>query len=38
VHLSFETRGKGRRVAGELYWRKAELKGRDKPKTQVVNA
>ena len=32
VHLSFESGGKGRRVAGELFWRKAELKGRDKPK------
>lgn len=31
VHLAFETGGKGRRVAGELYWRKAELKGKDKP-------
>ena len=32
VHLAFETRvGQGRRVAGELYWRKAELKGKDKP-------
>jgi hypothetical protein len=32
VHLSFETGGQGRRTAGELYWRKVELKGRDKPK------
>jgi hypothetical protein len=32
VHLSFETGGKGRRVADELYWRKPELDGRDKPK------
>jgi hypothetical protein len=31
VHLAFETGGQGRRVAGELYWRKAELKGKDKP-------
>ena len=36
VHLSFETGGKGRRVAGELYWRKPELKGRDKPKVAIV--
>ena len=32
VHLSLVTGGKGRRVAGDLYWRKAELKGKDKPK------
>jgi hypothetical protein len=32
VYLSFETGGKGRRIAGELYWRKPELKGRDKPR------
>ena len=32
VHLSFETGGKGRRIADELYWRKPELKGRDKPR------
>jgi hypothetical protein len=32
VHLSFETGGKDRRIAGELYWRKPELKGRDKPR------
>jgi len=38
VHLSFETGGKGRRVAGELYWRKPELKGKDKPKLQAVTA
>jgi len=37
VHLSFETSArksgssKGRRIAGELYWRKPELKGGDKP-------
>jgi hypothetical protein len=37
VYLGFETRGKGRR-GRQLYWRKAVLKGRDKPKTQVVNA
>jgi hypothetical protein len=38
VHLSFETGGQGRRLAGELYWRKAELKGKDKPETQTVTA
>jgi hypothetical protein len=32
VRLAFETGGQGRRVAGKLFWRKAELKGRDKPK------
>ena len=32
VRLAFETGGQGRRIAGELYWRKAELKGKDKPK------
>jgi hypothetical protein len=31
VHLAFETGGKARRVAGELFWRKAELRGKDKP-------
>jgi hypothetical protein len=30
VHLSFETGGHGTRYAGQLYWRKAELKGKDK--------
>jgi hypothetical protein len=38
VHLSFETGGKSRRVAGELYWRKPELKGTDKPSLQPVSA
>jgi hypothetical protein len=38
VHLSFETGGQGRRVAGELYWRKIELKGKDKPRAQTVSA
>jgi hypothetical protein len=33
VHLAFETGGKGTRIASELYWRKTELKGKDKPKT-----
>jgi hypothetical protein len=33
VHLSFETGGRGRRVADELFWRKPELRGNDKPKT-----
>jgi hypothetical protein len=36
VHLRFETGGKGGRVAGEIYWRKTELKGKDKPKVQMV--
>jgi hypothetical protein len=31
VHLAFENGGKGQRYAGELYWRRAELKGQDKP-------
>jgi hypothetical protein len=31
VHLSFATGGKGKRRAGELYWRRPELKGKDKP-------
>jgi hypothetical protein len=31
VHLTFEMGGKARRVAGELCWRKPELKGDDKP-------
>ena len=38
VHLAFETGGKGRRVAGELYWRKPELKGQDRPKAQPMTA
>jgi hypothetical protein len=38
VHLHFETGGKGQRNAGELLWRKPELKGKDKPKVEVVNA
>ncbi|HJU11276.1 MAG TPA: hypothetical protein VJ728_10385 [Candidatus Binataceae bacterium] len=36
VHLSFATGGKGKRTACELYWRKPELKGKDKPKAQLV--
>jgi hypothetical protein len=32
VHLSFETGRQGKRLADELYWRKPELKGRDRPK------
>jgi hypothetical protein len=32
VHLAFETGGQGRRLAGELFWRKPELKKKDKPK------
>ena len=31
VHLSFERGGQGTRYAAELYWRKAALKGKDKP-------
>jgi hypothetical protein len=38
VHLSFETGGRGRRIAGELFWRKPELKGEDKPQAQAVSA
>jgi hypothetical protein len=38
VHLAFETGGKGRRIADELFWRKAELKGRDKPKAETITA
>jgi hypothetical protein len=37
VHLAFETGGKGRRVAGELYWRKPELKGKDKPRAEALS-
>ena len=36
VRLAFETGGKGPRVAGELVWRKAELKGKDKPQTMPI--
>jgi hypothetical protein len=35
VHLAFETGGKGRRLAGELYWRTPELKGKDKPRQSL---
>jgi hypothetical protein len=38
VHLSFETGGNGRRLAGELYWRKPDLKGQDKPKRKALSA
>ena len=38
VHLHFETGGSGQRYAGALYWRKPELKGKDKPKAQAVSA
>jgi hypothetical protein len=37
VHLAFETGGKGRRVAGELYLRKPELKGKDKPRAEALS-
>jgi hypothetical protein len=33
----FQTGGKGRRVAGELFWRKPELKGQDKPRAEVLS-
>jgi hypothetical protein len=36
VHLSFEG-GRGQRYAGEFFWRKPELKGKDKPKAATVN-
>ena len=36
VRLAFETGGKRRRVAGELVWRKPELKGKDKPQTMPI--
>jgi hypothetical protein len=36
-HLRLETDGKGRRVAGELRWRKPEVKGQDKPGTCATN-
>jgi hypothetical protein len=36
AHLAFETGGKGRRCAGELFWRKPELKGKDKPKAKAI--
>jgi hypothetical protein len=38
VHLSFETGGHGTRYAGQLYWRKAQLKGRDKPQRPGAQA
>jgi hypothetical protein len=38
VRLAFETGGQGRRVAGELFWRKAELKGKDKPKPTTAKS
>jgi hypothetical protein len=38
VHRRFETGGKGGRVAGEIYWRKPELKGKDKPKIHAVHS
>ena len=31
VHLAFERGGHGTRYAAQLFWRKVELKGRDKP-------
>jgi hypothetical protein len=33
VLLAFDTGGTGRRLAGELFWRKPELRGKDKPST-----
>jgi Replication initiator protein A len=38
VHLSFETGGSGQRYAADLWWRKPELKGKDRPKAQAVSA
>ena len=38
VHLKFEAGGKGRGLADELWWRKPELKGKDKPSAQTVTA
>jgi hypothetical protein len=37
VHLRLETGGKGRRVADELWWRKPDVKGQDKPGTCATN-
>jgi hypothetical protein len=31
-HLYFETGGRGMRYAEQLFWRQAELRGKDKPK------
>jgi hypothetical protein len=33
VQLAFDTGGQGRRLAGELFWRKPELRSKDKPST-----
>jgi hypothetical protein len=38
VHLSFQTGGSGQRYAGELWWRKPELKGKDKPRMEALSA
>ena len=38
VRLRFETGGKGQRYAGQLFWRKPGLKGRDKPNKEAVTA
>jgi hypothetical protein len=33
VHLAFDTGERSRRLAGELFWRKPELRDKDKPGT-----
>jgi len=38
VHLSCETGAAASDYADELFWRKPELKGKDKPKETTVNA
>jgi hypothetical protein len=38
VHLHFENGGSGQRYASQLYRRKPELKGKDKPKAETVSA
>lgn len=34
VTIAFDTGGQGKRIVSELWWRKPELKGQDKPSTQ----
>ncbi len=38
VHLHFENGGSGQGYASQLYRRKPELKGKDKPKAETVSA
>jgi len=38
IHLHFDNGGSGQRYAGELWWRRPELKGKDKPKVEEVSA